>query len=163
MTNQPMAKQQRGFTLIEAMIALVIFSVGLLGLAGMQMSGMQNNQSAILRTQAIQQSYDMAERIRANLGNATGAGVGGAYNNLNSGNVSCVGNAGSCSTIATFDFADWYGITQNVLPSGTGSVTGRAVNNGSGLANNSRLFTITVGWLEPTTGLNTNISLEIQP
>ena len=46
MIKTPTNKQQTGFTLIEAMVALLIFSVGLLGLAGMQMSGMQNNHSA---------------------------------------------------------------------------------------------------------------------
>lgn len=59
-------KQQSGFTLMEAMIALLIFSVGLLGLAGMQMSGLQNNHKAMMRTKAIQQAYEMADRIRSN-------------------------------------------------------------------------------------------------
>lgn len=63
-------RYQSGFTLIEAMIAMLIFSVGLLGLAGMQMSGLQNNHKSLMRTHAIQYSYDMADSIRARINNA---------------------------------------------------------------------------------------------
>lgn len=70
MNTQYSVKQQAGFTLIEAMIALLVFSVGLLGLAGMQMSGLQNNHNSLMRTYAIQNSYDIAERIRSRINNA---------------------------------------------------------------------------------------------
>ena len=53
MTNIPkFTKSARGFTLLETMIALVIFSIGLLGLAGLQATSIKFNQSAYLRTQA---------------------------------------------------------------------------------------------------------------
>lgn len=76
--NITIAKQQ-GFTLLEVMVALLIFSVGLLGLAGMQMAGMQSNHGAMLRTLAIQQAYDMADRIRSNRAGFNS----GLYNNIN--------------------------------------------------------------------------------
>lgn len=60
---------QSGFTLMEAMVALLIFSVGLLGLAGMQMSGLQNNHNSLRRTQAIQLAYDMADQLRSTAAN----------------------------------------------------------------------------------------------
>ena len=58
--------KQRGFTLLEVMIALLIFSIGLLGLAGLQAGGLRSNNQAQLRTIAVIQAYDMADRIRAN-------------------------------------------------------------------------------------------------
>jgi len=147
-------KRQAGFTLIEAMVALLIFSAGLLGLAGMQMSGMQNNHSAILHTLAVQQTYDMAERIRANQAGATAED----YDAMNSDTVLCTTDC----TAAQIDFADWYTTTQDVLPSGSGEITGKAVDNNGDTVPDSRSYTITVSWVEPS-GLNASVDLTFQP
>ena len=86
---------QHGFTLIEAMVALLIFSAGLLGLAGMQMAGMQNNHGALMRTIATQYSYDMADRIRSRK---------------------------AALPFLQADFDEWEASLANSLPSGTGSI-----------------------------------------
>jgi len=56
-----------GFTLIEVLIAMVVLAVGLLGLAGLQVTSLRSNQSAYNRTQATQLAYDLADRMRANV------------------------------------------------------------------------------------------------
>ncbi len=56
--------RQRGFTLIEVMIAVLVLSIGLLGLAGLQVTALRNNQTAFLRTQAAILSGDIIERMR---------------------------------------------------------------------------------------------------
>lgn len=56
---------QQGVTLIEALITLLILSIGLLGMAAMQVRSLQFNQDAYLRSQANVLLYDMAERCRA--------------------------------------------------------------------------------------------------
>ena len=58
--------KSRGFTLIEVLIALVILSVGLLGLAGLQIISLKNNQSTYARGQANLMAMDVIDRIRAN-------------------------------------------------------------------------------------------------
>jgi type IV pilus assembly protein PilV len=63
--------RSRGFTMLETLIALLILSFGLLGIAGIYVAGVQNNKSANLRTIATQQAYDMADRMRANLAGLT--------------------------------------------------------------------------------------------
>lgn len=73
----------KGFTLLEVLIALLIFSLGMLGLAGLMVVSVKTNQSAFLRTQASFVAQAMANRIRANLGhvldyNGTYTGAGGA-------------------------------------------------------------------------------------
>ena len=45
-------KSQRGTTLIETLVALVVLSVGLLGIAALQMTSLRNNRGAHLRSQA---------------------------------------------------------------------------------------------------------------
>ncbi|MEH6368551.1 MAG: type IV pilus modification protein PilV, partial [Pseudomonas marincola] len=58
--------QQRGFTLIEVLIAVVILSIGLLGMATLMMTSVQASQSAYLRGQASLMVYDFSERTRLN-------------------------------------------------------------------------------------------------
>jgi type IV pilus assembly protein PilV len=58
---------QGGATLLEALITLLVMSIGLLGVAALQMVGTQENASALRQSQAIWFAYDMADRMRANL------------------------------------------------------------------------------------------------
>ncbi len=55
-----------GFSLIEVLVALVILSVGMLGVLTLQVKGLQFSQSARVSTNAILAASDMADRIRAN-------------------------------------------------------------------------------------------------
>lgn len=55
-----------GFTLIEVMVALLVLSIGLLGLAALQTAALRDGQRAELRTRAVQAASDMVERMRAN-------------------------------------------------------------------------------------------------
>jgi type IV pilus assembly protein PilV len=64
-------ERSRGFTMLEVLISILILSFGLLGIAGIYIAGVQNNKSASLRTIATQQTYDMADRMRANLAGLT--------------------------------------------------------------------------------------------
>ncbi|MDJ0653996.1 MAG: type IV pilus modification protein PilV [Xanthomonadales bacterium] len=59
-------RRQRGVTLIEVLVALLILSFGLLGLAGLQGISLRNNFNAYQRTQATNVSYELLDRIRAN-------------------------------------------------------------------------------------------------
>lgn len=58
--------KQRGFTLLEVMVAMLIVSIGLVGLAGLLITGSKNNQSAYHRSQASWMAYDILDRMRAN-------------------------------------------------------------------------------------------------
>ncbi|MDP2431879.1 MAG: type IV pilus modification protein PilV [Pseudomonadota bacterium] len=59
--------RQSGLTLLEVMITVVILSLGLLGLAGLQLTGLKNNRDAYNSAVSAQVMQDMAERIRADL------------------------------------------------------------------------------------------------
>jgi type IV pilus assembly protein PilV len=66
----PLPRRFRGVSLLEVLVAIVVLSIGLLGLAGLQASGMRVGQSSIHRSQAAQLAYDMVDRMRANVANA---------------------------------------------------------------------------------------------
>jgi type IV pilus assembly protein PilV len=55
-----------GVSIIEALVALIIISVGMLGIAGLYLTSMQAGRSANLRMQAINLTTDMADHIRSN-------------------------------------------------------------------------------------------------
>jgi type IV pilus assembly protein PilV len=57
---------QAGVSLLEVLIAVLVLSVGLLGIAGLQTANLRNTQSAHQRTVAVLLVANMAERIRAN-------------------------------------------------------------------------------------------------
>ena len=59
-------QNQRGVSLVEALVALVVMSVGMLGIASLYVTSLQTSRSALTRTQAVNIVNDMADRIRAN-------------------------------------------------------------------------------------------------
>jgi type IV pilus assembly protein PilV len=100
-----------GLTMIEVLVAVVVLAIGLLGLAGLQASGMRVGQSSIYRSQAAQFAYDMAERLRAN----TALAKGGSYD------LALTAAAPTGTTITALDLQDWR-MRLASLPAGTGSV-----------------------------------------
>ena len=56
----------RGFTLVEVLIAATVLAVGLLGVGAMLVNSLQASRLALQRSQAVILTADLAERIRAN-------------------------------------------------------------------------------------------------
>jgi type IV pilus assembly protein PilV len=111
---------QRGFSMIEVLIAVLVLSIGLIGLASLQGVSLQFNNSAYLRSQATNLAYDMADRVRANRGVAL---AGGAYN-------LAVGDATPApGPLPATDLNEWRTALLNSLPAGTGEVEVDPVKN----------------------------------
>jgi type IV pilus assembly protein PilV len=153
-----------GFTLIEVLIAALILSVGLLGLAGLQAASIKNNLSAYNRSQATQLAYDMADRMRANknasLDPATGNVIeAGAYLTATmalataKAQESCAAVTGcSGAQMAENDLFQWNAALTGTLPSGTGTITVVAA---------TRVFTITVNWDDNASDPNFSVSFQL--
>jgi len=153
--NQRPVNQESGFTLLEILVAIVVLSIGLLGLAAIQVNSLNNNQTAYFRSIASQQAYDMADRMRANL-----AGVSaGHYDNITATiptNPACIDSGSSgCTTLSSVRSTDqfqWLTNTAVLLPSGSGTVRcsrGPATCLTTDV-NSNRIFNITVSWTEKT-------------
>lgn len=69
---------QSGVTLLEILVTVVILSLGLLGLAGLQITGLQNNRDAYNSAVAAQTLEDISERIRVDTAGMRAAN----YNNI---------------------------------------------------------------------------------
>jgi len=59
-------RTQRGLSLLEVLVSIVVLAIGLLGLAGLQMTALKSGHSAYLRSQATILAYDFADRMRTN-------------------------------------------------------------------------------------------------
>lgn len=64
---QALNGKQNGIALLEVLVAVVIISFGLLGLAGTQVTAIRNNHVAYMRSIATHQAQEIADRMRANL------------------------------------------------------------------------------------------------
>ena len=64
-------RTQRGFNLLEVLIAIVVLSIGLIGLGLLELKGVQYTRDAYARTQAVILAESLADRMRANPEGAT--------------------------------------------------------------------------------------------
>lgn len=59
-------RAQRGFGMIEVMVAVLVLAVGVMGFAGLQTRAVRASGDSYYRTQAMAIAQDLAERMRAN-------------------------------------------------------------------------------------------------
>ena len=77
-------RHQRGLSLLELLVSLVVFSIGLLGIAGLQMVSKQASYEGLQRTLASQVAYGLLEDMRTN---GSGISVYVAANDLGGGTL----------------------------------------------------------------------------
>jgi len=128
--SQAPRPRQGGFTLVEVLVSVLIFAIGLLGLAALQFTSLRSSHDAYLRSQVTQLSYDIADRMRLNqpglasyLGSAT--------------NDDCVTNVCNSAQMAGYDLAKWNAALSAQLPSGTGTITLTGL-----------IYSISISWTE---------------
>lgn len=134
-------KRQRGFSLVEVLIALVIMSIGMLGIAGLYVQSLQAGRTSLLRHHAVTLAGDVADRIRAN----PTAGV--AYAGLGANN-NCVAAGVDCNPaqMAGNDVLLWNQQAGNSLPGGSVVITFTAPDPALGIP---PIYQIDVQWNEP--------------
>ena len=131
---------QRGVSLIEFLVVLVIITIGLLSVAGMLAFGIKQDYETVFRTAAATQAEDLAERMHGNL---LGASLG-FYKDGQTATVTCptgtsTARCAAAINLALADRAAWNAATSVALPSATRAVTYDATTG---------IYTISVGWTE---------------
>ena len=113
-------RKKEGFTLIEVLVSVMVFSFGLLGIAGMMTISVRNNHNGYLRSQANFFAENMVDRMRANpvaLWNGIYTGTAAE------GSSTCVpGNECNYNELATFDMEQWAQTLRLSLPNGQGTI-----------------------------------------
>lgn len=111
--NHYMNNRARGFSLLEILIAVLILSIGLLGLAALHASSLKLNHGAYHKSQATYLAYDIVDCMRANRPEA----INGTYDQP-------IGNGTRApeNTLADTDVNDWLANVLAVLPQGDGAI-----------------------------------------
>jgi len=128
----PCEARQRGMTLVEVLVTVVLISVGLLGVAALQLTSLRANQEAYASSQASVLAADILDRMRANQ-----QGVRtGQYAALNG-----KSETGTKGTNGGDDMRAWQDSIQAMLP-GAAPVGSVEVND------TGRIVTVTITWGE---------------
>lgn len=139
------AAAYKGFTLLEVLIALLILSIGLLGIAGLMSASLKSNDGSYFGTQASELAYDILDRMRVN----RLAAEGGAYDGTVSGALTtvpftqCFGSSKACDSamLAQWDLTDWSNQLVADIPLYQATIS---TSQSGGVAT----ATITIQWLD---------------
>lgn len=130
---RPMVARQSGVGLIEVLVAVLVLSIGFVGIAALQARSLSMNNSSMARSVATMESYSILDAMRADLVNAQS----GAYNGTvtasacpattgalvntqltqwcnqlaaglgasasTTGKINCTGSLGACTITVTYD------------------------------------------------------------
>ena len=146
----------RGFSLLEVLIALLIFSLGLLGLAGLMVVSVKTNHSAYLRTQASFLAQSMVDRMRANIGSINDYAGDYDLSTAAGGDTdACAAAPCTPTQLVARDKAVWSQQLTTLLPQTAeatiacnGAPLGSAIHLGAAPYNG--LCTFTINWSEAT-------------
>lgn len=138
-----LSKTQRGFTMLEVLVSMIVISLGLLGHAGLQATSLKNANTAYLRSQATILSHDIVERMRVNRTVA----LTGSYN-------VAIGSAGSGGGIVGSDLTEWKRNLAQSLPVGDGSVAVTGVGASQGNVQ------VTIQWDDDGDGTPTSFIMQ---
>lgn len=133
-------RSARGVSMIEVLVAIVIFSVGLLGLALMQLKGASFTKDSGARSVAVLQARSLADRMQANpqgVANGDYVWTGGTAPTY----TDCSSTGCTYAQVANNDLNAWLSQMQAALPaSASTAAMGQVLSNGDGT------YTITVQW-----------------
>ncbi len=117
--------------LVEVLVTIVIFTIGLLGVIGLQALALSSSHMSSMRSSATVLASDMAERMRANL-RAVNAAAGSRYDDMlptanacraiYSASVEAAPASCTPTQMAEDDLQDWLDLVGQSLPAGAGAV-----------------------------------------
>jgi type IV pilus assembly protein PilV len=150
----PRKAAQRGTSLIEILISVVILLLALLGAAGMMARSNQSEMESYQRVQALTMLQDMAARLNANRQVATCYAVAGATTTAGTGGISAptcsTGTAAQQATV-TADLAAWNtALLGNAETTASGTVALGAMIGARGCIEAvdtvNQIYRVTVAW-----------------
>lgn len=107
-----------GYALLEALVAVIVTSIGFIGAARLQTLGLSFNNSTMYRQKATLLGSQMSDRMRANQRGVSNE----AYNNPATGDVACLTIGCTPADLARADIAEWSADVAAQLPDGSAVV-----------------------------------------
>jgi type IV pilus assembly protein PilV len=140
-TQRRVVRSQRGDTMIEVLVTIIIIAVGVLGAAALQVTTLKNLSTSHSASVAAIVAEDFSERMRAN----PTAALAGTYvhSEAPGGDTDCAANLCTMDDLAKYDINTWWDQLTTVLPVGSAVVTRDAGTN---------TFVLTVRWDEDRSG-----------
>jgi type IV pilus assembly protein PilV len=142
-----------GTGMLEYLIALLIFSMGMMGLLGAQLVGKQAGYQADQRSIATALARDMLERIRANPGQIAVYRVsdaGDESHRLPLPDTDCDTTACSAAQLATFDVWQWESLLLGESEQVDGVYAGGLVSPRGCITGEAGEIAVTISWLSAT-------------
>lgn len=139
---------QKGISLVESLVAIVVMALGILGVLGVQMRTLADTQSGVRRAQAIRLVEDLSERIKVNpsgLSNMGSYTAAWALALPAAPAVNCQTTACSSANLATFDRNLWLANVRSTMPLGDASIFFVADEPAAG---NRRQLGVMISWRE---------------
>lgn len=101
-------RRQKGMTLIEVLVSVLILAIGILGAAAIQLNALKYTDSSAMTSQASFIAYDMMDRIRANVdGNAVANGAASVLGSYALGSLASAPTAGNLNDARVQDLFDF--------------------------------------------------------
>lgn len=144
--NPVLASRQRGISLIESLVAIVVMALGIMGILGVQMRTLSDTSTSVRRAQAVRLIEDLGERMKTNPS---------ALANLNAyvSDFATTPSVGNCTTgcdpalLAAYDLAVWKRTVRENLPLGKASIFVPPAESGLP-AGQGRQLGVMIAWRE---------------
>ena len=113
-----------GFTLVEVLVTIAIFAIGLLGVASLQVASLRMNRAALYDSQATLLAQEMLERMQINWQEARAGNYDIAYDETAPTDPECLGAGASCdpAQMRRHDLAEWRDLLASAMPGGQGEI-----------------------------------------
>ncbi|MFD1712010.1 type IV pilus modification protein PilV [Ottowia sp. GY511] len=166
--SSPLRHRQRGLTLIESLIAILVAALGILGVLGVQMRTLTDTQTTVRRAQAVRLIEDLSERIRVqpnSLANLNAYVIGweadtttAAPRTQQAGTL-CTSTACSTAQFAAYDIREWKRLVEISLPLADANVF--VAPGDSSSTNNRRQLGVMLSWRENEKSADTDYTASL--
>ena len=134
---------QKGLTLVEILVSVLVMGIGALGVASMQITGLKYSAGAQTRTQASLLASDMLDRIRANRLTAISTvlyNTQGFQSSVSTPSVNCYQSDCNGAALVAYDKWAWLNQVRTLLPNSQAQIVSEDINS------DQRMFQITLRW-----------------
>lgn len=138
---QAVPRRQRGMSLIEVLVSVLVLGVGLMGVAAMQALALRGGQGSLETSQAVMLSTGIIEAMRANRANAA--------NYVYDGTGSCGTIPAAGATLASDDINAWVTAMKQTIGTAADTTTCGRI---AAVAGTPGLYRVTIQWDDSRAG-----------